>query len=254
MGGGYFWGRIISTDDSIRATVQFDSYVGNQTLPIGRLQITEPSGVKTGDRVQVAQPDGSHAKGKITGSRQVDERVYQIQWDDGSATSSIPPSKVVPNDASADVRTLPVGAKVTAIWPPTSSYFPGTIAQVMSQSRIAFDVQLDDGKSVTAFAHQLTPPDNYVPVVGDRVTAPAVPWASGNSGVVTAILPASEPSYEVRWDDGSPPTFVAAKDILNRQQTNRGIGHSVFGICYALGGGWLAAGIYRSAQRQPVTP
>lgn len=123
-------------------------------------------------------------------------------WPTGSGTSKPAAEKVE--------SPFAVGDKVAAVWNDGSKY----LAEVTKIDGDDVTVKyVDDSSSKTIAAKDVQPITVKKWNVGDKVKAV---WSSGRfySGTVSE---AKDPTYKIKWDDGSDPSEVTADKIIAPQ-------------------------------------
>jgi hypothetical protein len=134
---------------------------------------------------------------------------YQLGWDDGSAPTWEPADHVIVPMPATPSNTGP-GMHVAAMWK-DNRYYGGRL-QSMSASGLL--VAWDDGSAPTWVDGTkvfVAGPPGFVPTLaqGTHVSAR---WTDGRfyGGILIGF---DGQRYSVAWDDGSQPTWVAARDV-----------------------------------------
>jgi len=215
-------------------------------LPVSQLRIYEAGGLKSGDTAHHA---ASNRKGEIIDVITFTQPLYVIQWADGSPPSELTADNIADFESREKAHRLTVGQEVSAMWPTTTDFYPGKITGLSSRSVRGYRIKFEDGKVEQIHWTDLLPTGDYVPIAGDKVyITPGNPSGSSYAKVLRCVQ--EYPSYQVRGDNNMSPDYVTAEDIFASHPPGRVKGHSVFGIGLTLLGGWIAAGMYRSTQRE----
>lgn len=102
-----------------------------------------------------------------------------------------------------------VGQSVAAVWSDGNLYLANVTALDGDNVTVKY---VDDSSTKTVAAADVTPIPDKSWAVGDEVKAV---WSSGRfyDGTITKV---NGSSYEVKWEDGSPPSEVVGSKIIAR--------------------------------------
>jgi hypothetical protein len=109
--------------------------------------------------------------------------------------------------ADAADATFAVGDSVAAIWDDGSYYLANVIGVKGDQITVRY---VDDASTKTVPSSDVRPVPVKAWAAGDRVLAV---WSMGRFYPGT-IIEANDPTYKVKWDDGSEPTDVVSDRII----------------------------------------